>query len=76
MEGGVAGNVIAEEAEAQLQIRIADGEPAEVEKAILEALGKLDEELDASFTPGYGPVDIDHDVEGKFLKNCDWTLGG
>jgi acetylornithine deacetylase len=74
MEGGVAGNVIAEEAEAQLQIRIADGEPAVVEKLILEALGKLDEELDVTFTPGYGPVDIDHDVEGKFLKPGGWIL--
>jgi len=74
MEGGVAGNVIAEEAEAQLQIRIADGEPADVEKVILEVLEELGEELDVSFTPGYGPVEIDHDVEGKFLKPAVWTL--
>ena len=74
MEGGVAGNVIAEEAEALLQIRIADGEPADVEKVILEVLEELGEELDVTFTPGYGPVDIDHDVEGKFLKASVWTL--
>jgi acetylornithine deacetylase len=68
MEGGVAGNVIAEEATAQLQIRIAAGEPADVEKVILEALEKLEEEFDVNFTPGYGPVDIDHDVKGELLK--------
>jgi acetylornithine deacetylase len=68
MEGGVAQNVIAEEAEAQLQIRIADGEPAVVEGVILDALENVGEELDVTFTPGYGPVDIDHDVEGELLK--------
>ncbi len=65
MGGGVAQNVIAEQAEAQLQIRIAAGEPADVEKVILETLEKVGEELDVSFSPGYGPIDIDHDVEGE-----------
>jgi acetylornithine deacetylase len=68
MEGGVAGNVIAEEAEATLQIRIADGDPGVVERVILEALDKVGEEFDVNFTPGYGPVDIDHDVEGELFK--------
>lgn len=68
MEGGVASNVIAEEATAQVMIRIAAGEPADMEKVILEILHKLGEEFDVHFTPGYGPVEIDHDVEGESLK--------
>lgn len=68
MQGGVAGNVIAEEATAQVAIRIAAGEPADVEGVILEALKKLGEGFDIRFTPGYAPVDIDHDVKGEFLN--------
>lgn len=64
IEGGVAGNVIAEDATARLSIRIADGEPAEVEKILLDAIQKGGEELDVKFTAGYGPVYIDSDVPG------------
>jgi acetylornithine deacetylase len=66
MEGGVAGNVIAEEAKANLAIRIAAGEPQDVERLILEVAEGLGEPFDLEFTEGYGPVDIDHDVEGEF----------
>lgn len=64
MEGGVAGNVIAEDASATIAIRIAEGTPAELEKHLLDAIQKGGEELDVVVRGGYGPVDIDSDVEG------------
>lgn len=67
MEGGVAPNVIAEEASANIAIRIADGEPAAIEKIILDTLDAVGQELDVQFNGGYGPVHIDSDVEGTFL---------
>jgi acetylornithine deacetylase len=65
IEGGVAANVIAEDAYAKISIRIADGTPAVVEKVILDTLQKTGEEFDVTFSQGYGPVDIDSDIEGK-----------
>jgi len=66
MEGGVAANVIAEDASANIAIRIADGQPAAIEKIILDTLKKTREELDVKFNGGYGPVYIDSDVPGKW----------
>lgn len=66
MEGGVAGNVIAETAQAQIQIRIADGSAAESKKMVLDAIQKVDERLEVKFlSEGYGPVYIDSDVKGR-----------
>lgn len=65
MEGGVAANVIAEDASANIAIRIADGQPEVIEKIILETLNKTGEELDVKFNGGYGPVYIDSDVPGE-----------
>ncbi|TAQ90499.1 hypothetical protein B7494_g1196 [Chlorociboria aeruginascens] len=62
--GGVASNVIAEEAQADLALRIADGDPADVQKIILDTVQEVGEELDVTFTKGYGPVSIDSDVPG------------
>ena len=76
IEGGVASNVVAERASADIAIRIAAGDPAfirrEVEGAVRHAMQPyLDEEtrlhdvIELKFpTSGYGPVDIDHDVAG------------
>ncbi|KAE8452100.1 hypothetical protein EG329_001567 [Mollisiaceae sp. DMI_Dod_QoI] len=64
MEGGVAPNVIAEEAYANIAIRIADGEPEVIEKIILDTLDAVGQELDVKFNGGYGPVYIDSDVPG------------
>ncbi|KAH9221603.1 hypothetical protein DL95DRAFT_381917 [Leptodontidium sp. 2 PMI_412] len=64
MEGGVAGNVIPENASALLAIRIADGEPKDVQKIILDTVNKQGEELEVKFLGGYGPVYIDSDVPG------------
>lgn len=65
IEGGVAANVIAEDATANIAIRIADGTPAAVAKIILDTIEKAGEELDVTLHEGYGPVYIDSDVKGK-----------
>ncbi|MCJ1247462.1 hypothetical protein MMC30_004676 [Trapelia coarctata] len=65
MEGGVAGNVIAETASAQVQLRLAAGTAQDAKKAVLEAVRKIDDRLTFEFASvGYGPVYIDSDVEG------------
>jgi acetylornithine deacetylase len=66
IEGGVAANVIAEDAVAKIAIRIADGEPAAIEEIILDTLKKTGQELDVKFGGGYGPVYIDSDVPGVY----------
>jgi len=73
IEGGVAANVIAEEARASVSFRIADGEPANTERVILEAIEKAGQELDVTFNPGYGPIYIDSDVPGKQADNMRLT---
>ena len=65
IEGGVAANVIAEDAKASITIRIADGPPEAVQKIVLDTIQKGGEVLDVNFSQGYGPVFINSDVEGK-----------
>jgi acetylornithine deacetylase len=67
IEGGVAANVIAEDAYAKVAMRIADGSPAVIMKLVLDTVQKAGQELDVIFSPGYGPVPIDHEVKGKQL---------
>jgi acetylornithine deacetylase len=74
IEGGVAANVIAEEARATVSIRIADGEPAAIQKVLLDVIQKAGQELDVQFSGGYGPVHIDSDVPGKKDKNVKFDL--
>lgn len=74
IEGGVAANVIAEDASAKVSVRLADGTPAVIEKIILETLLNADEELDVSFHEGYGPVYIDSDVTGKSIPSTPIEL--
>ena len=65
MEGGVAGNVIAETAKAQVQIRIAESSSDKIRTIVVDAINKIDHRLELEFlSKGYGPVDIDTDVEG------------
>ncbi|KAI9848722.1 MAG: hypothetical protein M1837_006809 [Sclerophora amabilis] len=75
IEGGVAGNVVAAKAMAEVTIRLASGEPQEVKKLVEQVVlakdlagqekgedaGTLEVEW---MGDGYGPVDIDCDVEG------------
>lgn len=76
IEGGVANNVVAQDASAGVAIRIAEGTPAfirgEVTKVVHLAVGsflegdmKPEDVIDINFpTAGYGPIDIDHDIPG------------
>lgn len=67
MQGGVAANVIAEEASAKIQLRIAAGTPQEVRSLIVGTVKAAQEELEVVFhSEGYGPVELDHDVKGKW----------
>jgi len=64
VEGGVAENVIAEDAFADIALRIAAGSPNTIKDMIRKEFGKINSELVLHFDEGYGPVDIDHDVKG------------
>ncbi|OBT48685.1 hypothetical protein VE00_00773 [Pseudogymnoascus sp. WSF 3629] len=65
MEGGVADNVIAADAYAFVSVRVADGDPEVLERAISDALLAVSPDLKITMAPGgYGPVPINHDVEG------------
>ena len=67
MEGGVAMNVVAETATAEIAMRLANGTAEMSKKIVLNAIREVDERLEVTFTlEGYGPVDIDADVEGLF----------
>ncbi|KAF2212931.1 hypothetical protein CERZMDRAFT_111918 [Cercospora zeae-maydis SCOH1-5] len=78
IEGGVAANVIAQDASAKIAVRIAAGTPHLIKKEITIAVHdavasyldhdtdlKYSDIIDIDFTgEGYGPIDIDHDVPG------------
>lgn len=56
VSGGVAANVIAEEAQASVAIRIAAGSPETVKKLVSEAVMAVDENLELIFNDSsYGP---------------------
>ena len=65
MEGGVATNVVAEEASAGILLRLANGTAAAAEKLVRDAIKEVDERLEVTtIQEGYGPVGLDADVEG------------
>lgn len=76
MEGGVAGNVVAESASANIAIRIAAGDPKMIENEITKAVHlatesfledglKPEDVIELQFSSrGYGPIDIDADIPG------------
>ena len=76
MEGGVAGNVVAQDASATIAVRIAAGEPGVIETKIKQAIYhaikpfltddlKAENVVEIRFpSTGYGPINIDHDVPG------------
>lgn len=66
VDGGVADNVIAADAYALVSVRVADGDPKVLERTIRDALFAVAPDVKLTIAPGsYGPVPIDHDVEGK-----------
>lgn len=75
MEGGVAGNVIAETASAQVQLRLAAGTAQDAKEAVLETAKKVDDRLTFEFASvGYGPVYIDSDVDGVYIHGFPRSL--
>lgn len=57
--------MIAEEAHATIGIRIAAGSAEIVKKLVSDAVKAVDENLELEFSDGgYGPIEIDNDVEG------------
>ena len=72
INGGVAANVVAEDAEARIAIRIAAGTPDDIKSMITDALASTRRKveykgghLDIEFIGrAYGPIDIDADVKG------------
>lgn len=74
IEGGVAANVVAEEASALVAVRIAAGTPDEIKKHVTKVIEDATESFKTSDEDvvfeldfmgiGYPPVDIDHDVPG------------
>lgn len=74
IEGGVAANVIAENATASVSVRIAAGSPETIQQLIEEAILKVSPEVELDFVHGRGRVAIDHDIAGKYrpkpYNNC------
>jgi len=77
IEGGVAGNVVAEKASAKVTMRLAGGEPEEVKDAVRKVIeeatkhllkdgeGNTAGQVQVVFPDrGYGPIDCDCDIDG------------
>ncbi|KAL9614744.1 MAG: hypothetical protein Q9204_008816, partial [Flavoplaca sp. TL-2023a] len=67
MVGGEASNVIASSAYADIQVRIAGGEPEVSHSLIVDAVKEY-----IFGHKGYGPVCIDHDVEGFEMMTVNY----
>ena len=69
MEGGVAENVLAEEANGYVTIRIAAGTPEKIKDLVSKTIGDINDKIDVKFmSEGYGPVYIDSDIDGYSSK--------
>lgn len=66
IEGGVAANVIPEDAVATAAVRIAAGTPEEIQDLIRRTVTKVSPHVTIDFRVGIGPVPIDYDIEGKY----------
>ena len=65
INGGVAVNVIAETAVADIAIRLAASDLSLVKQSILDTVKDIDSDIEITFhARGYGPVNLDHDIEG------------
>lgn len=66
INGGVAANVIAEEARADILIRVAEGSAEQTKEIVYKIVKSIDEKLEIRYSSeGYGPVDINTDIEGS-----------
>ena len=65
LRGGVAGNVVPEEATLETTCRLAGGTAEQAREIVRKAIEPLGDGYEVTFsTQGYGPVDVDADVEG------------
>lgn len=65
INGGVAANVIAETAVADIGIRLAAGDPSLVKQLILSTISDIDPDIEVTFHGrGYGPINLNHDISG------------
>ena len=65
IKAGVAANVIPQDAEASVAIRIAAGDPQIVKDIVLDTVKSVDDRIGVHWIgSAYGPVDINHDVPG------------
>jgi acetylornithine deacetylase len=73
--GGVAANVIPEEAKVGLAVRVASGKQADGHIAVHDKIQAIFDEVDKDAfifdcTHGYGPVEANCDVDGMLIKIC------
>ncbi|KAK3389288.1 hypothetical protein B0H63DRAFT_556482 [Podospora didyma] len=64
IQGGVAGNVIAEDAFAVVMVRVAAGTPQSILELIEKAVRAASPDAKVVFGGGIGPVALDYDIEG------------
>lgn len=76
IDGGVANNVVAETATAGIAVRLANGTAETTKQIILKAIKEVDQRLEVTFlSEGYGPVEIDADVEGSsFMLHSPFSI--
>ncbi|KAI4593363.1 hypothetical protein KJ359_009894 [Pestalotiopsis sp. 9143b] len=67
IEGGVAGNVIPQDASALVSARVAAGSAEDLARLIQSALHDASPDLEIDFVGGRGPVPIDHDIKGECI---------
>ncbi|KAI4159495.1 MAG: hypothetical protein LQ342_006574 [Letrouitia transgressa] len=64
IDGGIAGNVIADKATALLNVRIGGSTVEGILSQIRETVKAVDDEIEVGFIGGVGPIPIDGDIEG------------
>ncbi|ETS75460.1 hypothetical protein PFICI_12404 [Pestalotiopsis fici W106-1] len=64
IQGGVASNVIPQDASATVSSRVAAGSAEDLEKLVRQVVLGASPDLEIDFAGGRGPVPIDHDIKG------------
>ena len=73
VQGGVAGNVVAAHAKAQVAIRVGGGTIDEVRSVISTAVKEVDPRVQIQWSGnGYGPVICDTDIDGFELSSVNY----
>jgi acetylornithine deacetylase len=74
IEGGVAANVIPEDASATVMIRVAASSPENILKLVGKAVHEASPELVVEYLRGLGPVAIDSDIDGERFSTVHETI--